>query len=124
MGTHLREQLMTARVSYRVELLIREAAPPEGEVAVEWILVTTPPIGTPEEMRRVVEYYCVRWAIGVFFRTLKSGCRIGERRFEDAERVLPRLALCLIVAWRTMHVSPGSGVPGRGLRVRIRGVGV
>jgi len=94
MGTHLREQLMTARVSYRVELLIREAAPPEGEVAVEWILVTTPPIGTPEEMRRVVEYYCVRWAIGVFFRTLKSGCRIGERRFEDVERVLPCLALC------------------------------
>jgi hypothetical protein len=85
-------------------VLVSEVNPPKGEPAVEWLLVTTLPIGTPEEVRAVVEYYCVRWGIEILFRTLKSGCRIEERRFEDVERVLPCLALYLIVAWRTLMV--------------------
>jgi Transposase Tn5 dimerisation domain len=83
---------------------VRETDPPAGEEPVEWLLLTTLPIATLEEVRRVVERYCVRWNIEVFFRTLKSGCRIERRRFEDVERVLPCLAICLIVAWRTLFV--------------------
>lgn len=40
--------------------------------------------------------------IEVFFRVLKSGCRIEERLFEDVERLQPCLAVYLIVAWRTL----------------------
>jgi len=85
-------------------VLVRESKPPAGEPAVEWILVTTLPIDTPEQIRTIVEYYCVRWHIEVLFRTLKSGCRIEERRFEHVERVLPCLGLYLIVTWRTLFV--------------------
>jgi len=85
-------------------VLVREPNPPPGEVGVEWILVTTLPIDTPEQVRLVVEYYCVRWSIEILFRTLKSGCRVEERRFEDMERALPCLAIYLIVAWRTLMV--------------------
>jgi hypothetical protein len=85
-------------------VLVREPNPPVGEAPVEWILVTTLPIATPEQVRVIVEYYCVRWNIEVFFRTLKSGCRIERRRFEHVDRLLPCLAVCLIVAWRTLFV--------------------
>jgi len=85
-------------------VLVCEPNPPAGEPAVEWILVTTLPIDTPEQVRTIVEYYCVRWNIEVLFRTLKSGCRIEERRFEHVERVLPCLGLYLIVTWRTLFV--------------------
>src|ERR1700676_2104357 len=85
-------------------VLVREPNPPAGEPPVEWILVTTLPIATPEQVRLIVAYYCVRWSIEILFRTLKSGCRIERRRFEDIERVLPCLALYLIVSWRTMFV--------------------
>jgi hypothetical protein len=85
-------------------VLVRELNPPAGEPPVEWILVTTLPIDTPEQVRTIVEYYCVRWCIEILFRTLKSGCRIEQRRFEHVERVLPCLALYLIVAWRTLFV--------------------
>jgi hypothetical protein len=37
-------------------------------------------------------------------RTLKQGCRVEERRFEHLDRVLPCLAVFLIVAWRTLYV--------------------
>jgi hypothetical protein len=85
-------------------VMVSEPNPPSGEPPVEWILLTTLPIDTLEQVRTVVEYYCVRWNIEVFFRTLKSGCRIERRRFEDVERLLPCLAICLIVAWRTLFV--------------------
>jgi len=85
-------------------VLVREPNPPPGEPPGEWMLLTTLPIDTPEQVRTIVAYYCVRWNIEVFFRTLKSGCRIERRRFEHVDRVLPCLALCLIVAWRTLFV--------------------
>jgi IS4 transposase len=53
-------------------VLVRESNPPPGEVAVEWILVTTLPIDTPEQVRQIVEYYWVRWNIEILFRMLKS----------------------------------------------------
>jgi hypothetical protein len=83
---------------------VREPAPPPGAEPVEWLLLTTLPIGTPEQVRAVVAYYCVRWQIEVLFRVLKSGCRIERRRFEHLDRLLPCLALYLIAAWRTLLV--------------------
>jgi hypothetical protein len=85
-------------------VLVCEPNPPPGETPVEWILVTTLPIDTLEHVRTIVQYYCVRWCIEILFRTLKSGCRIEQRRFEDVDRVLPCAALYLIVAWRTLFV--------------------
>lgn len=85
-------------------VLVREVNPPEGEEPVEWILLTTLPIDTVEDVRQIIQYYCVRWMIEVLFRTLKSGCRVEERLFEHIDRVLPCVAVYLIVAWRTLMV--------------------
>jgi hypothetical protein len=85
-------------------VLVREINPPKGEEPVEWILLTSLPIDDVEQVQRVVQYYCVRWMIEVFFRTLKSGCRVEERLFEHIDRLLPCLAAYLIVAWRTLYV--------------------
>ena len=85
-------------------VLVREPHPPAGEPAVEWMLLTTLPIDDLGQVRRVVEYYCVRWNIELLFRTLKSGCRIERRRFEHIDRIERCLALYLIVAWRTLFV--------------------
>ena len=42
--------------------------------------------------------------IEIFFRTLKTGCRVEERQFEHVDRFLPCLAVYLIVTWRTLYV--------------------
>jgi hypothetical protein len=85
-------------------VLVREIDPPAGEQPVEWVLLTSLPIETLEQVRLVVQYYCVRWMIELFFRTLKSGCRVEERRFEHVDRLLSCLAVYLIVTWRTLFV--------------------
>ena len=85
-------------------VLATEIDPPEGDAPVEWLLLTSLPIETIEQVRAVIQYYCVRWLIEVFFRTLKSGCRIESRRFEHIDRMFPCLAIYLIVTWRTLFV--------------------
>lgn len=85
-------------------VLVREVDPPEDDAAVEWMLLTNLPISTTDDVRRIIQYYCVRWMIEVFFRTLKSGCRIEERRFEHVDRLMSCVAVYLIVSWRTLYV--------------------
>jgi hypothetical protein len=85
-------------------VLVREIDPPADDVPVEWMLLTSLPIDDADAVRTVIQYYCVRWMIEVFFRTLKSGCRVEDRRFEHIDRFLPCLAVYLIVTWRTLFV--------------------
>jgi Transposase DNA-binding/Transposase Tn5 dimerisation domain len=85
-------------------VLVSEPSPPAGEEAIEWILVTTLPIKSVEQVQQIIEYYCVRWMVEVLFRTLKSGCRVEQRRFEELDRWTSCAAMYLIVAWRTLLV--------------------
>lgn len=85
-------------------VLVSEVNPPDDDEPVEWILVTSLPVDDIEQVRQVIQYYCARWMIEVFFRVLKSGCRVEERRFEHIDRLLTCLAVYLIVAWRTLYV--------------------
>ena len=45
------------------------------------------------------------WGIEVFHRTLKSGCRIEDRRLGNAESLQACLAIDLVVAWRVMDLT-------------------
>jgi hypothetical protein len=85
-------------------VLVSEVNPPPDDVPVEWLLLTTLPIENAEQVRTAIQYYHSRWMIEILFRTLKSGCRVEERRFEHLDRLLPCLAVYLIVAWRTVYV--------------------
>lgn len=85
-------------------VLVREKDPPVGDEPVERLLLTSVPVDTPDQVRDAIAFYCLRWMIEVFFRVLKSGCRVEERRFEKMERFTSCLAVYLIVAWRTLYV--------------------
>jgi hypothetical protein len=85
-------------------VLVSEVNPPPGDEPVEWMLLTNLPVDTVDQVVQILQYYTVRWMIEVFFRVLKSGCRVEERRFESLDRLLTCLAIYLIVAWRTLYV--------------------
>jgi hypothetical protein len=75
-----------------------EPQPPAGEEPVEWLLYTTEPIDSPEDIERVVDYYRTRWAIEEFNAALKGGCAFEARQFESRAALLNMLALSLPVA--------------------------
>ena len=86
-------------------VLVEEVNTPEGQVPLQWILLTTLPIETDEQVRTIVEYYCQRWGIEVYFKTLKSGCRIEKRQFETLESEMNCIAVYMMIAWRIMFLS-------------------
>jgi hypothetical protein len=85
-------------------VLAEEATPPEGATPIQWLLVTTLPIDRLAQVQQVVEYYSKRWQIEIYFRTLKSGCRIENRYFETLDRLLNCLAVYAIIAWKIMYL--------------------
>lgn len=93
-------------------VLVRETQPGRNDIPVDWLLLTSLPIRTRADVQRVIAYYLMRWMIEVFFKVLKSGCKIESRRFEHIDRFLPSLALYLIVAWRSLYVCRVSRTHG------------
>jgi hypothetical protein len=83
-------------------VLVEETGTPKGQEPLQWILVTTLPIETDDQVRSIVKYYCHRWGIEIYFKTLKSGCRIEERQFEFLDREMNCIALYMIIAWRVL----------------------
>ncbi|WP_339745396.1 IS4 family transposase [uncultured Rubinisphaera sp.] len=85
-------------------LLVREVKPPKDVQPIEWVLLTSLCVDTREQAEQLIGYYLQRWMIELFFKVLKSGCKIESRRFEHIDSFLPSLALYLIIAWRSLYV--------------------
>lgn len=86
-------------------VLLREENPPEGVESLEWLLLTSLPIGSWSEIQFVVDCYLCRWQIECFFKILKSGCLVERLQMETQDRILPCLGLYLIIAWRILYLT-------------------
>ena len=99
---HARSHLPS--VKYNV-VLVEEFDGPGDGTDVCWVLLTTLPIATTDEILLVIDYYKARWTIEEFFRTMKTGCRVEEIQLETASRLKNCLTMYKITAWRVMHVT-------------------
>jgi hypothetical protein len=86
-------------------LWAREMDPPEGEAPIEWLLLTNRLITTREEAEEALSWYLCRWQIEIFFRILKSGCKIEELQLESIERLEPAIMLYMLIAWRILYLT-------------------
>jgi hypothetical protein len=72
----------------------------EVKEPIDWMLLTTVKTENFEEACQRLRWYSRRWGIEVYHRTIKSGCRIEDRRLEDTDSLEACLAIDLVVAWR------------------------
>jgi hypothetical protein len=85
---------------------VLETHPPDSVThPVEWILLTTEPIDSLDDVRAVVRWYQYRWRIEEYHLILKSGCRIEQVQFETAERIEKVLAILAAVAVRMLQLT-------------------
>ena len=85
-------------------VLAQEVHPPAGEEAVQWLLLTTLAATNFTEARTILDYYTCRWLVETYHKVLKSGCRVEERQFADADNLQRYLALDAVVAWRVLYL--------------------
>jgi len=82
-----------------------EEHPPAGVKPIEWFLLTTIEITSPEQAERLIGWYCLRWRIEDWHRVLKTGCKIEELGHERAERLKRAIAINAVIAWRIMLMT-------------------
>ena len=73
---------------------------PEIKEPLEWMLLTTVATNSFEDACARISQYAKRWGIEVYHRTLKSGCRIEDRRLCAEKNLEACLAIDFVIAWR------------------------
>jgi hypothetical protein len=91
-------------VVYNVVLAEEVNGPGDG-TDVNWLLITSLPIDTDEQILKVLTYYLARWTIEVYFKVVKSGCRVEQIQLETMHRLKNCLAFYKIIAWRVLHLT-------------------
>jgi len=82
-----------------------ELAPPPGEKAIQWLLITTRAATSGAAAGQMVRYYARRWLIERWHFTLKSGCRVERLQIDDAASLANALAVYGVVAWRLLWLT-------------------
>ncbi len=86
-------------------VLVEEIEGPGDDTDLSWLLITTLPIETVEDVLRVIDYYVARWTVEIYFRTLKTGCRVEDIQLETTDRLKRCLAFYKIIAWRVLYLT-------------------
>lgn len=97
------EVVLDKENSFTIQLVEAvERRPPKGEKPVRWILMTSEPAESVDDLLRVVDIYRSRWLIEEFFKAIKTGCAFSKRQLDSASTLLIGLALTNAVAWRLL----------------------
>jgi hypothetical protein len=76
-----------------------ELRPPPGLPVIEWLLLTSEPVRTRQEIERVVDGYRTRWTIEDYFKAVKTGCAYEARQLESFRALSNMLAYTLVIAY-------------------------
>jgi Transposase DNA-binding/Transposase DDE domain len=88
-----------------------EKDPPNDMEPVDWLLITSEPIETEEQILAVVDIYRARWIIEEYFKSLKTGCAVEKRQLESKSTIDKALALFTPVAWALLRMRAASRSP-------------
>lgn len=87
--------------AHRLQIIhAEEIDPPETRAPIFWKLITNLPVDSFDDAVHKLQWYALRWKIEVFFKILKTGCKIESARLDRADRLANYIALCCVVAWR------------------------
>jgi hypothetical protein len=82
-----------------------EEAPPGDVEPLEWMLLSSVPTTTFDEVLERLAWYARRWTIETWHRVLKSGCRIEARQFGNLDRFVRATALFAVISWRILYAT-------------------
>lgn len=79
--------------------------PPDVKEPLEWVLLSTLPVGDPSEAMTLLDYYTRRWLIERFHFVLKCGCGFEKLQLDQFTTLHKALSLYSIVAWRLLYCT-------------------
>lgn len=86
-------------------VIAREKNPLDTEEILEWILLTTEPIRSFEEIRQVTRYYELRWRIEDFHKAWKSGVGAERQRMQSPNNLEKMVVILSFLAVRLLQLK-------------------
>jgi hypothetical protein len=84
----------------------REVGKPQGSrEPIDWRLMTNLPVDALADAVEKLEWYALRWKIEVFFKILKSGCKIEESKLRSADGLAKLISIYSILSWRIFWMT-------------------
>lgn len=77
---------------------------PEGEEPVSWMLLTSEPVDTIEQARKMLRWYSYRWRVEEYHKILKSGCNVERYRLA-AEGMKALLGFFSVIAVELLRLT-------------------
>jgi hypothetical protein len=84
---------------------VTEECPPDGATPLEWMLLTNVEVRDFDSAVERVAWYVCRWLIELYFKILKSGCRVEQCLLATRLRLKRYLALMGVIAWRLFWLT-------------------
>lgn len=95
-------------------VVVRELDPPAGTEPICWVLFTSLPVDTLEQMAFVARVYELRWNIELFFKLLKSGHRILRSQLDSGTKLARHLVVVTLAAMTVTSLRQQVGLPAKG----------
>jgi hypothetical protein len=81
-----------------------EEKPPKGGTPIKWLILTSEPVETIEDIIKVIETYKKRWIIEEFHKGLKTGCNCEKKQFEIIESFKNFVTFASIVVYKILEM--------------------
>jgi hypothetical protein len=98
-----------ASVPVNVVLAQEEGAQADSRLC--WILLTSEPIETEEQLKEVLKCYALRWRIEEFHKAWKSGARVEHMRMQSRQTLERMIVMLAFVAVRLLQLREGLDRP-------------
>jgi hypothetical protein len=89
---------------------LREKRPPKDAEPVDWMLLTSEPVETLADARRIITWYQHRWVIEEWHRVLKEGCRLESSQLDEVGDLERLAAIQSVVAVRLLQLRDLAGM--------------
>ena len=84
---------------------VREVDPPVGTPPMVWVLLTSLPIRTLAQIKRIVGCYTQRWLVEEFHKALKSGTQVEASQLATGRALQALCAVLSLVALRLLETK-------------------
>ena len=76
---------------------------------IDWMLLTSEPVQSAVEVRRIIGWYRCRWLVEEWHRVLKEGCKLESSQLDDAVDIQRLAAIQSIVSVRMIQLRDLAG---------------
>lgn len=84
---------------------VRDVDPPAGTKPMVWVLLTSLPIGTLGQIKRIVGCYTQRWLVEEFHKAIKSGTQVEASQLATGRALQALCAVLSLVSLRLLETK-------------------